>query len=147
MIGPTEERSSRRDRSQVLLAAIIAPPVGLLSIAAAIFIAGRMETTPRDPFRGAELQLFLLLLLGILILYFLEFLLISYFRTRREGTGLGLGGTLVAFTLVGVIFSPLATHFLLTLAGPREWLQVSALGGGGALISGLTYWLLAPERV
>ena len=143
----TDELRPSPRRGQVLLAAIIAPPVGLLSIAAAIYVAGRVADPPRDPFRGAEVELFLLLLFGILLLYSLEFVLISYFRTRRAGTGLRLGGTLLAFALVGLISSPLATHFVLTLTGPREWLQVAALGGGGALISGLTYWLLAPERV
>ena len=133
-------------RGQLLLAAIIAPLVGLIGVAILMVIAGRLQTPPTDPFRGRELVLYLLLLLGAGLAYLLEFIIISWSRTRREGAGLALGGTLLAFGLTGLIFSPLAAAFVLPLDGTLHWTRIALLGTVGGLLSGGTFWLLAPER-
>ena len=145
MTLPSESRAGSH-RGQLLLAAIIAPPTGLIGVAIMMVLAARFADPPTDPFRGREPTLFTLLLLGAGLAYFLEFLIISWSRTRREGVGLNLGPTLVAFGLTGLVFSPIAAHLLLPFDGARDWVQIALLGTCGGLISGLTFWVLAPER-
>jgi hypothetical protein len=133
-------------RGQLLLAAIIAPPVGLIGVALLMLVLARFDDPPSDPFLGRELTLYLLLLLGAGLAYLLEFVFISWTRTRRAGAGLSLGGTLLAFGLTGLVFSPIAAAFVLPLDGTLHWIRIALLGAAGGLLSGVTFWLLAPPR-
>jgi hypothetical protein len=142
----TDELRPSPRRGQLLLAAIIAPPTGLIGVAILMVLAARFADPPTDPFRGRELTLFTLLLLGAGLAYFLEFLIISWSRTRRQGVGLNLGRTLAAFGLTGLIFSPLAASLLLPADAAEHWVRIALLGTCGGLLSGATFWVLAPER-
>lgn len=145
MSGPHSEPHVGSGRGQILLAAIIAPPIGLISDALLLVLAGRLHHPPIDPFRGREAPLFLLLLLGAGLFYFLEFLFISYFRTRRGGKGLGFGATVLAFGVTGLIFSPMITGILLPIPTLAHWFGVGLLGIIGGVVAGATFWVLAPE--
>jgi hypothetical protein len=146
MSAPTPEERPGRHRGQLLLAAIIAPPAGLIGVALLMVLAARFEDPQADPFRDRELTLFLLLLLGAGLAYLLEFLIISWTRTRRQGAGFTLRRTLVAFALTGLVFSPIAAGLLLPVDSPHHWVRIALLGTVGGLLSGWTFWLLAPER-
>jgi|GEM_PF-3294635 len=145
MSGLHSEPRVGSGRGQILLAAIIAPPIGLISDALLLLLAGHLHHPPFDPFRGREVPLFLLLLLGACFFYLLEFLFISYFRTRRHGKGLSFGATVVVFGVTGLVFSPLITGILIPIPTLVHWIGVGLLGTVGGLLSGATFWMLAPE--
>ena len=95
---------------------------------------------------GGLRHITLLLIIGAGIAYLLEFILISISRTRRDGRGHGLLTTLVVFALTGTIFAPLVSSPILHLEGWIELAGTAGLGALGGAISGLIFWVLAPER-
>jgi len=132
-------------RGPILLAAVLAPTAGVLAITVALVLFAWIRQPVEDIFGGLQETIFYLLLFGAGGAYLVEFLGIWYFRHRTAGRGLPLPALLLVSSLLGGVISPVVVHFVIPLETAMHWIGIGALGAFGGLVSGVTFWAVAPE--